>query len=150
MLPFSVSISILYFFGFSSLSFPKLKTEHSGNYTCIASNAAAKHSQSAALVVNGKLDHFICRIYFGLHSEWTLLNLFCDSKFKQDRSTTCFNYPVEQVHYLSVVYFDQLLGAARPKAGQYITWMNMKLTGQVDLCKIANLDKIKIKLSFKN
>ncbi len=38
----------------SSLSFPKLKTEHSGNYTCIASNAAAKHSQSATLVVNGE------------------------------------------------------------------------------------------------
>ena len=38
----------------SSLSFPKLKTEHSGNYTCKASNAAARHAQSATLVVNGE------------------------------------------------------------------------------------------------
>ena len=38
----------------SSLSFPNLKTSHSGNYTCVAANAAAKAYHSATLMVNSK------------------------------------------------------------------------------------------------
>ncbi|TRY70745.1 hypothetical protein TCAL_04830 [Tigriopus californicus] len=36
----------------SSLSFPNLRTTHSGNYTCVAKNAAAKAYHSATLMVN--------------------------------------------------------------------------------------------------
>ena len=39
----------------SSLSFPKLETRHSGNYTCVASNAAARDEHSANLAVNSEL-----------------------------------------------------------------------------------------------
>ena len=38
----------------SSLSFPKLETRHSGNYTCVASNAAAEDHHSANLAVNSE------------------------------------------------------------------------------------------------
>ena len=38
----------------SSLSFPRLQTEHSGNYTCVGSNSVAQDSQSSLLLVNGK------------------------------------------------------------------------------------------------
>ena len=38
----------------SSLSFHDLKTKHSGNYTCVASNSVAQDSQFSNLVVNGK------------------------------------------------------------------------------------------------
>ena len=37
----------------SSLSFSNLTTQHSGNYTCEARNAAAFHMHSAQLIVNG-------------------------------------------------------------------------------------------------
>ena len=43
----------------SSLSFPNLKTFNSGNYTCVASNAAAKAVHSAQLVVNSKSEHLV-------------------------------------------------------------------------------------------
>ena len=38
----------------SSLSFPSLETRHSGNYTCVASNAAAGDQHSANLAVNSE------------------------------------------------------------------------------------------------
>ena len=38
----------------SSLSFPRLETRHSGNYTCVASNAAARDQHSASLAVNSE------------------------------------------------------------------------------------------------
>ena len=38
----------------SSLSFPRLQTTHSGNYTCVASNAAANDQHSANLAVNSE------------------------------------------------------------------------------------------------
>ena len=38
----------------SSISFPKLETRHSGNYTCVASNAAAEDQHSANLAVNSE------------------------------------------------------------------------------------------------
>ncbi len=41
----------------SSLSFPLLQTQHSGNYTCVASNDAASDAKSTQLVVNSKLKH---------------------------------------------------------------------------------------------
>ena len=46
----------------SSLSFHDLKTKHSGNYTCVASNSVAQDSQSSNLVVNGK--HMECVLDF--------------------------------------------------------------------------------------
>ena len=39
----------------SSLSFTSLRTSHSGNYTCEASNAASSDKYSSHLVVNGDL-----------------------------------------------------------------------------------------------
>ena len=39
----------------SSLSFPRLTTEHSGNYTCVGSNSVAQDSRSSLLIVNGKI-----------------------------------------------------------------------------------------------
>ena len=47
----------------SSLSIPNLGTEHTGNYTCVGSNAAAKDSHTASLVVHGRLFSVI-----GLHN----------------------------------------------------------------------------------
>ena len=38
----------------TSLSFPRLTTDHSGNYSCVASNAAAQDTHSARLIVNGE------------------------------------------------------------------------------------------------
>jgi hypothetical protein len=52
----SLDISLLVVDDFtSSLSFPKLATTHSGNYTCIASNAAARDQHSTNLAVNSEL-----------------------------------------------------------------------------------------------
>ena len=43
----------------SSLSFTSLRTSHSGNYTCEASNAASSDKYSSHLLVNGNfLDFF--------------------------------------------------------------------------------------------
>ncbi len=43
----------------SSLSFATLETRHSGNYTCVAGNAAARDQHSANLAVNSE---FMLRI----------------------------------------------------------------------------------------
>lgn len=42
----------------SSLSFANLRTSHSGNYTCEASNAASSDKYSAHLLVNGDLCYY--------------------------------------------------------------------------------------------